>query len=81
MNFQTPWCRFSRQLEPIFEEAYNNIHKKYINTEDKSVVFGSVNCDGQSKLIFLFSLDYKFKKTNFHVLQPHLKVMFLNSGA
>ena len=51
VNFFAPWCRFSHQLAPIYEDAFNDIRKQY--TENNSVVFGIVNCDQQREYILV----------------------------
>lgn len=45
VNFYADWCRFSQMLTPVFEEASNKFN------EPNRVVFASVDCDRQRKLI------------------------------
>lgn len=49
VNFYAEWCRFSRDLAPIFEAAGDAVTKEFENT---SVVLGRVDCDKQGNLFF-----------------------------
>lgn len=50
INFYATWCRFSRQLEPIYEEACKEVRK--LHPEPSKVVMGSVDVDAERKYLF-----------------------------
>ncbi|XP_017037453.1 endoplasmic reticulum resident protein 44 [Drosophila kikkawai] len=54
LNFYVDWCRFSKQLEPIFEEAAARIREQF--PEDGRVILGKVNCDDESEVANRFDI-------------------------
>ncbi|XP_016953794.1 endoplasmic reticulum resident protein 44 [Drosophila biarmipes] len=54
LSFYTEWCRFSKILEPIFEEAAAKIHQKF--PEHGRVILGKVNCDKEEVLADQFNI-------------------------
>lgn len=44
VNFYAPWCPWSRRLEPVWEAAGIEIHKKYPSSLANRVVVGKVDC-------------------------------------
>ncbi|XP_017013123.2 endoplasmic reticulum resident protein 44 [Drosophila takahashii] len=54
LSFYTDWCRFSKILEPIFEEAAAKIHQKF--PENGRVILGKVNCDKEEMLADQFDI-------------------------
>ena len=48
VNFYADWCRFSRMLAPVFEEASNIVAREYV--QPGAVLFAKVDCDNQRKL-------------------------------
>ena len=54
VNFYADWCRFSRMLAPIFEEASNVVAKEF--NQPGMVVFGKVDCDNQRERLIIYNL-------------------------
>ncbi|XP_019638105.1 PREDICTED: endoplasmic reticulum resident protein 44-like isoform X2 [Branchiostoma belcheri] len=52
VNFYADWCRFSKMLEPVFEEASNTVP-----TAIQNVVFGKVNCDAETEVAQKFGIS------------------------
>lgn len=63
INFYAEWCRFSNILQPIFDEAADEVHKQF--PEAGKVVMGKVDCDKENSVA-----------TRFHITKyPTLKVI------
>uniref|UniRef100_A0A6B2EB36 Putative endoplasmic reticulum resident protein 44-like isoform x2 n=1 Tax=Phlebotomus kandelakii TaxID=1109342 RepID=A0A6B2EB36_9DIPT len=63
INFYAEWCRFSNILQPIFDEAADEVHKEF--PEAGKVVMGKVDCDKEGSVA-----------TRFHITKyPTLKVI------
>ncbi|KAH8374791.1 hypothetical protein KR200_006115 [Drosophila serrata] len=54
LTFYVDWCRFSKLLEPIFEEAAAKVREKF--PEDGRVILGRVNCDTEMELANMFNI-------------------------
>ncbi|CAD6234420.1 GSCOCG00001913001-RA-CDS [Cotesia congregata] len=48
INFYANWCRFSQQLEPIYEEACKEVRN--LHPEPSKVVMGSVDVETERAL-------------------------------
>jgi len=55
VNFYADWCRFSRMLAPIFEEASNLVAKEFPSSGD--VLFAKVDCDAQPTIAQKYSVN------------------------
>lgn len=55
VNFYADWCRFSRMLAPIFEEASNLVAKEFSAPGD--VLFSKVDCDAQPTISQKYSVN------------------------
>uniref|UniRef100_A0A1B0D207 Uncharacterized protein n=1 Tax=Phlebotomus papatasi TaxID=29031 RepID=A0A1B0D207_PHLPP len=63
INFYAEWCRFSNILQPIFDEAADEVHKQF--PDAGKVVMGKVDCDKENSVA-----------TRFHITKyPTLKVI------
>ncbi|XP_059617993.1 endoplasmic reticulum resident protein 44 [Phlebotomus argentipes] len=63
INFYAEWCRFSNILQPIFDEAADEVHKEF--PDAGKVVMGKVDCDKEGSVA-----------TRFHISKyPTLKVI------
>ncbi|XP_055684702.1 endoplasmic reticulum resident protein 44 [Lutzomyia longipalpis] len=63
INFYAEWCRFSNILQPIFDEAADEVAKEF--PEAGKVVMGKVDCDKENSVA-----------TRFHITKyPTLKVI------
>lgn len=63
LNFYAEWCRFSNMLQPIFDDAADQVTKDF--PDPGKVVMGKVDCDKESAVA-----------TRFHISKyPTLKVI------
>ncbi|XP_017104246.2 endoplasmic reticulum resident protein 44 [Drosophila bipectinata] len=54
LSFYTNWCRFSQLLQPIFEAAAREVHRKF--PEPGRVVFGRVECEEEEDVSNMFDI-------------------------
>ena len=55
VNFYADWCRFSRMLAPVFEEASNLVSKEF--STPGTVLFAKVDCDAQPSIAQKYSVN------------------------
>ncbi|CAG5082488.1 Oidioi.mRNA.OKI2018_I69.PAR.g10140.t1.cds [Oikopleura dioica] len=56
VNFYADWCRFSRQLHPIFEQTATVLEETY-PAESKKVLLARVDCEDQQDLAQKFHIS------------------------
>lgn len=54
INFYAEWCHFSKILQPIFDEAADEISKLF--PEPNVVVMGKVNCENENTVASRFHI-------------------------
>lgn len=55
INFYADWCRFSNLLQPIFDEAADEVMKEF--KSPGQVVMGKVNCDEETSIASRFQIS------------------------
>lgn len=55
INFYAEWCRFSNILQPIFDEAADNVREEF--KESGRVVMGKVDCDKENSVASRFHIS------------------------
>lgn len=85
VNFYAEWCRFSRELTPIFEKASNSVATDFTNT---NVVLARVDCELQGALcvqqgvskyptlkLFKYGVRYRSEYRNQRSVEAFLKYL------